>query len=38
MLTLLVYLFRRERAYSWSPAVDLRDPYVAAALVPMINS
>ena len=38
MLTFFVYLARRKRAFAWSPAVDLSDPYVAAALVPTINS
>jgi hypothetical protein len=38
MLSLIVYFARRKRAYVWSPAVDLSDPHVAAALVPMLNS
>ena len=38
MLTFLVYFTRRKRAFVWSPAVDLSDPYVAAALVPTMNS
>ena len=38
MLTLFVYFARRKRAFVWSPAVDLSDPYVAAALVPTMNS
>ena len=38
MLALLVYFTQRKRAYAWSPAVDLSDPYVAAALVPTMNS
>ena len=38
MLTLFVYFTRRKRAFVWSPAVDLSDPYVAAALVPTMNS
>jgi hypothetical protein len=40
MLTLsfVVYLLRRKRPYAWSPAVDLSDPYVRAALVPMTHS
>jgi hypothetical protein len=38
MLSLLIYFTRRKRAYRWSPALDLRDPQVAAALVPMIHS
>jgi len=38
MLPLLIYLFGRKRAYRWSPAVDLSDPYIAAALAPMSHS
>ena len=38
MLLLLISLFRRKRAFRWSPAVDLSDPYIAAALVPMSHS
>jgi hypothetical protein len=38
MLTLLIYLARRKRGFVWAPAVDLRDPYVAAALAPMTHS
>jgi hypothetical protein len=38
MLPLLVSLFRRQRAFVWSPDLDLRDPYVAAALVPVSYS
>ena len=38
MLSFIVYFARRKRAYVWSPALELRDPLVAAALVPMINS
>ena len=38
MLPFIVFLARRKRRFVWSPAVDLRDPYVAAALVPMIHS
>jgi hypothetical protein len=38
MLSLLVYLARRKRRFAWSPAVDLSDPYVAAALAPMTHS
>jgi hypothetical protein len=38
MLSLLIYFTQRKRAYRWSPALDLRDPHVAAALVPMIHS
>ena len=38
MLLLLISLFRRKRAFRWSPAVDLSDPYIAAALAPMTHS
>ena len=38
MLTFLVYLVRRKRGYVWAPAVDLSDPYVAAALAPVTHS
>jgi hypothetical protein len=38
MLTFFIYFTRRKRAFEWSPAVDLSDPYVAAALVPTMNS
>jgi hypothetical protein len=38
MLTFLVYLARRKRGYVWAPAVDLSDPYVAAALAPVTHS
>ena len=38
MLSFMIYFARRKRAYVWFPALDLRDPHVAAALVPMINS
>ena len=38
MLTLFVYFTRRKRAFVWTPAVNLSDPYVAAALVPAMNS
>jgi len=38
MLTFLIYLARRKRAFVWAPAVDLSDPYVAAALAPMTHS
>ena len=38
MLSLLIYLARRKRPFAWSPAVDLSDPYVAAALAPMTHS
>jgi hypothetical protein len=37
-LSFLVYFLRRKRAFAWSPAVDLTDPYVAAALAPMTHS
>lgn len=38
MLSLFVYFARRKRAFVWSPAVDLSDPFVAAALAPMTHS
>ena len=38
MLPFFVYLLRRERRFAWQPAVDLSDPYVAAALAPMTHS
>lgn len=38
MLPLLFSLFRRKTTYVWSPDLDLRDPYVAAALVPVSYS
>jgi hypothetical protein len=38
MLTFLVYLARRKRGFVWAPALDLSDPYVAAALAPMTHS
>jgi hypothetical protein len=38
MLTFLIYLARRKRAFAWAPAVDLSDPYVAAALAPVTHS
>lgn len=38
MLPLIISLFRRDRRFVWSPAVDLSDPYVAAALAPMTHS
>jgi len=38
MLSFLIYFARRQRSYVWSPAVDLSDPYVAAALVPVMHS
>ena len=38
MISLILYFARRKSAYVWKPALDLRDPQVAAALVPMMNS
>jgi hypothetical protein len=38
MLTFLIYLARRKRGFVWAPAVDLSDPYVAAALAPVTHS
>ena len=38
MLLFIVYFARRKRRFVWSPALDLSDPYVAAALVPMSHS
>jgi hypothetical protein len=38
MLTFFIYLARRKRPFHWSPAVDLSDPYVAAALAPVTHS
>jgi hypothetical protein len=38
MLALLIYFASRKRAFHWSPAVDLSDPYIAAALVPVSYS
>ena len=38
MLSFIVYFARRKRRFAWSPAVDLSDPYVAAALAPMTHS
>ncbi len=38
MLTFLVYLLQRKKTFTWSPAVDLSDPFVAAALAPMTHS
>jgi hypothetical protein len=38
MLTFLIYLAGRKRTFRWAPAVDLSDPYVAAALAPMTHS
>ena len=37
-LSFIVYLLGRKRDFVWSPAVDLSDPYVAAALAPMTHS
>jgi hypothetical protein len=38
MLALIVYFASRKRAFHWSPAVDLSDPYIAAALAPVSHS
>jgi hypothetical protein len=38
MLSFLIFLARRERRFVWTPAVDLSDPFVAAALVPVTHS
>ena len=38
ILSFVVDLLRRERRFVWSPAVDLSDPYVRAALAPMTHS
>jgi hypothetical protein len=38
MLPLLISLFRRKPTYAWSPAIDLSDPYIAAALTPVSYS
>jgi hypothetical protein len=38
MLIFMIYLARRKRAFRWAPAVDLSDPYVAAALAPVTHS
>jgi hypothetical protein len=38
MLPLLFSIFRRKRTYVWRPDLDLRDPYIAAALVPVSYS
>jgi hypothetical protein len=38
MLSFIVYLARRKRGFVWKPALDLSDPRVAAALVPMMHS
>jgi hypothetical protein len=37
-LSFVVYLLRRKHKFVWSPSVDLRDPYIAAALAPMTHS
>jgi hypothetical protein len=37
MVSFIVYFARRKRRFVWSPALDLRDPYVACALVPMTH-
>jgi hypothetical protein len=38
MLSFIVFFARRKRGFVWMPALDLSDPQVAAALVPMMNS
>jgi hypothetical protein len=38
MLPFFVYFLNRKRAFHWSPAVDLSDPYIAAALTPVLYS
>jgi len=38
MLPFFVYFLNRKRAFHWSPAVDLSDPYIAAALTPVSYS
>jgi len=38
MLPFFIYFLNRKRAFHWSPAVDLRDPYIAAALAPVSHS
>jgi hypothetical protein len=38
MLPFFVYLLKRKRAFHWSPAIDLRDPFIAAALAPVSHS
>jgi hypothetical protein len=38
MLSYFVYFLTRKRAFRWSPAVDLSDPYIAAALAPVSHS
>ena len=37
-VSFVIYFFSRKRAFVWSPAVDLRDPYIAAALAPVSHS
>ena len=38
MLTFIISFFQRKKGFTWSPAVDLSDPFVAAALAPMTHS
>jgi hypothetical protein len=38
MLTFIVSFLQRKKGFTWSPAVDLSDPFVAAALAPMTHS
>ena len=38
MLPFIISFLNRKRGFAWSPAVDLSDPYVAAALAPMTHS
>ena len=38
MLPFFVYFLNRKRGFVWSPAVDLSDPYIAAALAPVSYS
>jgi hypothetical protein len=38
MLLFFIYFISRKRAFRWSPAVDLSDPYIAAALAPVTHS
>jgi len=38
MLPFVVFFLRRKRAFHWSPAVDLSDPHIAAALAPFSYS
>ena len=37
-LSFVVHLLGHKRRFAWSPAVDLSDPYIAAALAPMTHS